>query len=118
MSGIISRSKVKLVCLILLDIVIAYCVISPIINGFSAAFFAFATLVYKYLYIWVIDQPPSQDTGGMFFPKAITHVFVGLYVQEVCLAAMFFLVRNDNGKATSVPQGALMVVLIVITVSS
>lgn len=96
---------------------IGYCVISPIINGFSAAFFVFATLVYKYLYIWVIDQPPSQDTGGKFFPKAITHVFVGLYVQQVCLAAMFFLVRNDQGKATCVSQGALMVVLIVLTVS-
>lgn len=96
---------------------IGYCVISPIINGFSAAFFVFATLVYKYLYIWVIDQPPSQDTGGKFFPKAITHVFVGLYVQQVCLAAMFFLVRNDQGKATCVPQGALMVVLIVLTIA-
>ncbi|OXG22073.1 hypothetical protein C366_00971 [Cryptococcus neoformans Tu401-1] len=98
-------------------IMIGYCVISPIINGFSAAFFVFATLVYKYLYIWVIDQPPSQDTGGKFFPKAITHVFVGLYVQQVCLAAMFFLVRNDQGKATCVPQGALMVVLIVLTIA-
>ncbi|KAK8869970.1 hypothetical protein IAR55_000540 [Kwoniella newhampshirensis] len=96
-------------------IMIAYCVISPIINGFGACFFLFSGLVYKYLFIWVIDQPPSTDTGGLFFPKAITHVFVGIYIQEVCLAALFFLARNDDQKASAVPQGALMVVLIVCT---
>lgn len=41
-----------------------------------------------------------------------------MYVQEVCLCALFFLARDENDKASSVPQGALMVVLIVLTVSS
>ncbi|WWD15753.1 hypothetical protein CI109_100175 [Kwoniella shandongensis] len=96
-------------------IMIAYCVISPVINGFGACFFLFSTLVYKYQFIWVIDQPPSTDTGGLFFPKAITHVFVGMYIQEVCMAALFFLARDDNLKASAVPQGALMIVLIACT---
>jgi hypothetical protein len=69
-------------------------VISPVINGFGACFFLFAALVYKYLFIWVYDQPPGSDTGGLFFPKAITHVFVGMYIQEVCLCALFFLARD------------------------
>ncbi|WVN89028.1 uncharacterized protein L203_104244 [Cryptococcus depauperatus CBS 7841] len=81
-------------------IMLAYCVISPIINGFGAAFFLFATLVYKYLFIWVIDQPPSSDTGGLFFPKAITHVFVA---------------RNEQEKASAIPQGVLMIVLVACT---
>ncbi|WVQ78133.1 hypothetical protein IAT38_000214 [Cryptococcus sp. DSM 104549] len=98
-------------------IMIGYCVISPIINGFGAAFFVVATLVYKYLFIWVVDQPPSRDTGGLFFPKAITHLFVGMYVQQVCMAALFFLARNDEGNASAVPQGALMVVLIFCTIA-
>ncbi|WVR05022.1 hypothetical protein IAU60_002034 [Kwoniella sp. DSM 27419] len=96
-------------------IMIAYCVISPIINGFGAAFFSFAGLVYKYIYIWAHDQPPETDTGGLFFPKAITHVFVGMYIQEVCMAALFFLARNEAGNASAIPQGALMIVLIVLT---
>ncbi|ORY32218.1 hypothetical protein BCR39DRAFT_523325 [Naematelia encephala] len=96
-------------------IMIAYCVISPIINGFGACYFLLMALIYKYLYIWVLDQRPETDTGGSFFPYAITHVFVGMYIQEVCLCALFFLARNDNGKASAIAEGALMVVLIVIT---
>ncbi|ODO06502.1 hypothetical protein L198_01735 [Cryptococcus wingfieldii CBS 7118] len=95
---------------------IAYCVISPVINGFGAAFFIFATMVYKFHYIWVIDQPASSDTGGLFFPKAITHMFVGMYIQEICMAALFFLARDDNGKASALPQGGLMIVLGICTV--
>ncbi|RXK37761.1 hypothetical protein M231_05010 [Tremella mesenterica] len=89
-------------------IVIAYCVISPIINGFGALFFLLSALVYKYLFLWVKDQSPDSDTGGLFFPKAVTHTFVGIYVQQVCLCALFFL-------AKALPQGIIMVVLIVLT---
>ena len=96
---------------------IAYCVISPVINGFGAAFFVLSALVYKYLFIWVYDQPSEADTGGLFFPKAVTHVFVGIYIQEVCLCALFFLARNADDKVSAIPQGALMVVLILLTVS-
>ncbi|WVN85988.1 uncharacterized protein L203_101146 [Cryptococcus depauperatus CBS 7841] len=95
---------------------IAYCVISPIINGLGAAFFLFASVVYKFHYIWVIDQPPSSDTGGLFFPKAITHLFVGMYVQEICMTALFFLARNEHGKPSALPQGALMIVLMICTI--
>jgi hypothetical protein len=98
-------------------IVTGYMVISPIINGFGASFFLLSAFAYKYLFTWVWDQPKSMDTGGRFFPKAINHVFVGLYVQEICLCALFFLARNENGKVSAIPQAVLMIILIVITVS-
>lgn len=94
---------------------LAYSIISPIINGLAVlAFFLFYQL-YKYLFLYVLQQDKRQDTGGLFFPKAIQHVFVGLYLQHICLAALFFLARDTDKKATSVPQGALMIVLIVLT---
>jgi hypothetical protein len=92
-------------------------VISPIINGFGAMFFLLSALVYKYIYTWMWDQPKGLDTGGRFFPKAVNHVFVGIYVQEICLCALFFLARNEQGKVSAIPQAALMIVLIVFTVS-
>lgn len=98
-------------------IVTAYMVISPVINGFGAMFFLLSALIYKYLWTWVWDQPKSMDTGGRFFPKAIHHLFVGMYIQEVCLCALFFLARNEEEKVSAIPQAALMIVLIVITVS-
>jgi calcium permeable stress-gated cation channel len=64
---------------------LGYSIISPIINGFACAtFFAFYML-YKYLFLYAYEQPASGDTGGLFFPKAIQHIFVGLYVQQVSL---------------------------------
>ncbi|KAG6831418.1 hypothetical protein H0H87_005239 [Tephrocybe sp. NHM501043] len=100
---------------LLVVIALGYSIISPIINGLACAtFFAFYML-YKYLFLWQYGQPSTSDTGGLFFPKAIQHIFVGLYVQQVCLAALFFLARNQDRKASAVPEGALMVVLIVLT---
>jgi hypothetical protein len=67
----------------LVVIALVYSVISPIINGLACfTFFAFYQL-YKYLFLWQFEQPPSSDTGGLFFPKAITHILVGLYIQQV-----------------------------------
>lgn len=96
---------------------IAYNVISPIINGFGAMFSIFSYLVYKYLFVWVVNQKPQMDTGGLFFPKAIGHLFVGMYIQEICLAALFFFARDDRGKVSALPQAILTIILIVITVS-
>jgi hypothetical protein len=94
---------------------LSYSIISPIINGLAVlAFFLFYQL-YKYLFLYVLEQDQRTDTGGLFFPKAIQHVFVGLYLQHICLTALFFLARDGQEKATSVPQGALMIVLIVLT---
>jgi len=101
--------------MLLTVVALGYMIISPIINGLACAtFFAFY-MMYKYLFLWQFGQPPSSDTGGLYFPKAISHLFVGLYVQQVCLCALFFLSRDENLKASAVPEGALMVVLIIFT---
>jgi len=83
--------------------------ISPIINGIACIAFFFSFFVWKYLFLWQFDQPASGDTGGLFFPKAIQHIFVGLYIQQICLAALFFLA--PSGKI----MGILTVVLIGVT---
>ncbi|KZT65313.1 DUF221-domain-containing protein [Daedalea quercina L-15889] len=100
---------------LLVCITLAYSVISPIINGLAAATFFLYYVLWKYRFLWQLGQPRSSESGGRFFPKAIQHVFVGLYIKEVCLAALFFLARDSSGKASAVPQGALMIVLIVFT---
>lgn len=39
---------------------ISYAIISPVVSGLAVAAFFLAYVVYKYLYTWVIDQPPSS----------------------------------------------------------
>ncbi|TCD70733.1 hypothetical protein EIP91_002109 [Steccherinum ochraceum] len=101
---------------LLIVITLAYSIISPIINGLACATFFGFYLLWKYLFLWQVNQPRSSDTGGLFFPKAINHIFVGLYLQQICLAALFFLAQNAAHKPSSIGEGALMIVLIVITI--
>lgn len=96
-------------------VTLAYSVLQPIINGLACVMFFLLYQLYKYLFLYQFDQPAASDTGGLFFPKAITQVFVGLYVEQVCLCALFFLQQDSNKKPSCIPEGALMVVLIVIT---
>ncbi|KAM0787652.1 hypothetical protein ACM66B_003716 [Microbotryomycetes sp. NB124-2] len=95
---------------------LAYSIIAPLINGFAFVAFFLYWFVYKYLFLLVIDCPPAGETGGLFYPKALTHIFVGLYIEELCLCGLFFLAVDQNGNHNSIAQGALMVVLIVFTV--
>ena len=102
---------------LLVVITFSYSVISPMINGIAFVTFFLLYMLYKYLFTWVYDHPPSSDTGGLFFPKAIHHVFAGLYAQQICLCILFFLPLGDNNIPSAIPAGALMAVLIVFTVS-
>ncbi|KAG2337567.1 DUF221-domain-containing protein [Suillus weaverae] len=100
---------------LLVVITFAYSIISPVINGLACFTFFLFYLLYKYLFLYQYTQPPSADTGGLFFPKAIQHVFVGMYVQQLCLCALFFLAQDPNGKPGALPEGVLMIVLIFLT---
>lgn len=73
--------------------------------------------MYKYLFIWQIGGEKAGETGGMFFPRAIQHIFVGLYLQQISLATLFFLAQNAEGEQSAVAEGVLMIVLVVFTVS-
>lgn len=95
---------------LLVVISFAYSLISPIINGLAFVAFFLFYMTWKYLFLWQLDQPASGDTGGLFFPKAIQHMFVGLYLQQICLAALFFLLPGARA------QGGLTIALIIITV--
>lgn len=115
---------------------LSYSVIAPLVCGFAFVAFALFWFVYKvrwtvtisrmsvvtltllvkqYLFLLAIDTPPETETGGLFYPKAITHIFVGIYIELLCLCGLFFLAQDADGNQSAIPQGAIMVVLIVIT---
>lgn len=62
---------------------LGYSILAPIINGLACAMFFGFYIMYKFLFLWQYQQDLKTDTGGLFFPKAIQHVFVGLYIQQV-----------------------------------
>jgi hypothetical protein len=66
-------------------------------------------VVFRYNTLYVTQF--RFDTGGLLFPRAINQLFTGLYVMELCLVGLFFLVRNDKGNVACTPQAIIMIVV-------
>ncbi|KAL8975318.1 MAG: hypothetical protein Q9197_000443 [Variospora fuerteventurae] len=96
-----------------------YSVISPLIMVFNIITFSLFWFVYRYNTLYVTKF--RFDTGGLLFPKAINQLFTGLYVMELCLIGLFFLVRDVDGAGNGVGtpckgQAIIMVVVLILTV--
>ena len=96
-----------------------YSVISPLIMVFNILTFGLFWIVYRYNTLYVTKF--RHDTGGLLFPTAINHLFTGLYVMELCLIGLFFLVQeaDANGHAYGTPckvQAIIMIVILILTI--
>ncbi|CAE6449878.1 unnamed protein product [Rhizoctonia solani] len=98
---------------LLCTIAFAYSVIAPVISGLALLAFVLYYVAWKFLFLWVYDQPEAQETGGLYFPLIVSNLFVGLYIEQLCLAGLFFL---DARQTVSLVLGIFMVILLVITI--
>lgn len=85
---------------------------------FNIITFSLFWLVYRYNTLYVTKF--RFDTGGLLYPKAINQLFTGLYVMELCLVGLFFLVRDSDelGNSVGTPckgQGIVMIVVFFLT---
>ncbi|KIW64298.1 hypothetical protein PV04_09243 [Phialophora macrospora] len=90
-----------------------YSVISPLILIFNIITFALFWFVYRFNTLYVTRF--TRDTGGLLYPNAINFTFVGVYVMEVALIGMFFLVRDEHGNVACSGQAIGMIVVLILT---
>ncbi|CAN9210718.1 unnamed protein product [Alternaria alternata] len=64
-----------------------YAIISPIILPFQVLTIGLFWVIYSHSRVLLTEH----DHGGLFYPKALKHLLAGLYLMQVCLAALFFL---------------------------
>lgn len=69
--------------------------------------------MYRYNTLYVTKF--RFDTGGLLFPRAIYQLFTGLYVMEISLIGLFFLVRDEKNAVACKGQGICMIVVLVLT---
>lgn len=107
-------------CLIV-TIVIVYSTIQPIITIVGLVCLGLLYVSYKYILGWCADQPDAMETGGLYYPKALNTVFTSLYLEEICLAGLFFLSTGTDGTSrtkSGLAGGVIMVIAIVATVAA
>ncbi|KAF7162644.1 hypothetical protein CNMCM5623_007869 [Aspergillus felis] len=98
----------------LASIGLIYCVISPLILVFNIITFSLFWFVYRYNTLYVTKF--RFDTGGLLFPRAINQLFTGLYVMELSLIGLFFLVRDVDGNVACEGQAICMIVVLILTI--
>ncbi|KAL4896863.1 hypothetical protein BDV59DRAFT_79647 [Aspergillus ambiguus] len=98
----------------LASIGLIYSVISPLILVFNVITFGLFWFVYRYNTLYVTKF--RFDTGGLLFPRAVNQLFTGIYVMEVALIGLFFLVRDVEGSVACKGQAICMIVVLILTV--
>ncbi|OBT49868.1 hypothetical protein VE04_09932, partial [Pseudogymnoascus sp. 24MN13] len=94
-------------------IAIIYSTVAPLIMVFAIITFTVLWLANRYCMLYVFRH--TEDTGGLLDPRALNQNFIGLYVMELCLIGLFFLVRDDKDNAACFPQAIIMIVVMALT---
>ena len=89
--AVIGRSLLECVSSTLTDNTLAfsYTCIAPLILVFACGGMAFVRMIYRYNVMYVFDS--EMDSKGLFYPQALLHLIVGLYMAEICLIGLFAL---------------------------
>ena len=70
-------------------------------------------LAYRHNYYYV--QRNKVDTHGLLFNNALSQLFAGIYVLEVALIGLFFLVRDTEDNVACSSQAIIMIVVLILT---
>lgn len=80
---------------------------------FAIINFALLWCAHRYNMLYVTRF--RADTGGVLYPRALNQMFTGLYVMELCLVGLFFLVQDADGTVLCYSQAIIMIVSIFLT---
>ncbi|KAF2162622.1 hypothetical protein M409DRAFT_68935 [Zasmidium cellare ATCC 36951] len=92
-------------------IAICYAAIAPLVLGFATIGLFLFYGAYRYNLLFVSNA--VIDTKGLVYPRALQHLFVGLYVAEVCLIGLFAIATGSSIGALG--PLILMIVFLVFT---
>lgn len=96
----------------LTNLALCYAIIAPLVLGFAAIGLYFFYLAHRYDLLFVSNS--TIDTQGRLYPRALMHLFIGLYVAEVCLIGLF-AIATGSGVGAIGPL-ILMIIFLVFTV--
>lgn len=90
-----------------------FCIISPLMLIFISITFSLFWVAYRHNYYYV--QRNKVDTHGLLFNNALSQLFAGVYVMEMALIGLFFLIRDPNNNVACKAQAIVMIVVLILT---
>lgn len=97
---------------LLVVIAICYAIIAPLVLGFATLGLGFLYLAQRYNFLFVSNA--DIDCKGRLYTNALQHLFVGIYLSQVCLVALFAIASGSSVGA--VGPLILMIIMLVFTV--
>lgn len=91
-----------------------YSVIAPLVLVFSSITFGLLWVVFRYNLLYVTISRP--DTRGLLYPTALTQLFTGIYVMELCMIGLLLLVRDTDNRVACVGQAVVTMIATLMTV--
>ena len=89
---------------------ICYSCIAPLVTGFAAIGLFLFYFAYRYNFLYVYET--SIDMKGLSYARALQHLFVGLYISELCLIGLF---GTRLSRVGAIGPFALMILLLFTT---
>lgn len=80
---------------------------------FVSITFCLFWVAYRHNYYYV--QRNKVDTHGLLFNNALSQLFAGIYVLELALIGLFFLVRDTQDRVACLPQAIIMIAVTALT---
>ena len=80
---------------------------------FVSITFSLFWVAYRHNYYFV--QRNKVDTHGLLFNNALSQLFAGIYILEIALIGLFFLVRDTENNVACSSQATIMIVVLVLT---
>ncbi|RSL61831.1 hypothetical protein CEP51_013562, partial [Fusarium floridanum] len=87
-------------------IALSYTCIVPLILIFACAGMTFVRIIYRYNILYVFDS--EMDSLGLFYPNALIHLIIGLYLAEICMIGLFAI-------KFAFPPMIMMLIFLIIT---
>lgn len=86
---------------------IIYSVIAPLVLILVVIAFGMFWVVFRYNILYVTKS--ISDTGGLLYPTALNHLFVGIYTFEIFLVGLFLLARDKEQRWVCLGQAVIMI---------
>ncbi|GEQ66548.1 hypothetical protein JCM33374_g211 [Metschnikowia sp. JCM 33374] len=87
---------------------ITYSTISPVVSVFMILILLLMLLYYKHALHYMYSHVNDSETNGRMYPRALFHLYSGIYCLECCMIGIFVSSENQQGDCPMKFQALMM----------